>query len=103
MSFNPNQDHSISLAAAAAMTKDYRDANPGARLGGFFGKDALQAIIDQTDCVGITYYFALDDNNELTLVLVGAKADENDMINGELADNSLPNPPNGSSPNVLNS
>ncbi|MFT7592368.1 MAG: hypothetical protein ACI9UJ_002300, partial [bacterium] len=68
MSFNPNQDHSISLAAAAAMTKDYRDANPGARLGDFFGKDALQAIIDQADCVGITYYFALDDNNELTLV-----------------------------------
>lgn len=103
MSFNPNQDHSISLAAAAAMTKDYRDANPGARLGGFFGKDALQAILDQPDCVGIRYYFAQDSTDKLTLVLVGAKANQDDMVNGELAEYALPDPPYNSSPNSLNS
>ncbi|MCO4819657.1 MAG: hypothetical protein KC517_08530 [Bacteroidetes bacterium] len=103
MSFNPNQDHSISLAAAAAMTKDYRDANPGALIGGFFGKDALQAILDQVECVGIRYYYALDSNDNPTLVLVGAKANEDDLVNGELADIALPDPPNSSSPNALNS
>ena len=102
MSFSPNQDHSISLAAAAAMTKDYRDANPGALLGGFFGKDALQAILDQPECVGIRYYYALDGSAP-TLVLVGAIADENDIVNGLLADVALPNPPNSSSANPLNS
>ena len=103
MSFNPNQDHSISLAAAAAMTKDYRDNNPGALVGGFFGKDALQAILDQPECVGIRYYYALDSNDDPTLVLVGAKANEDDIVNGELADAALPDPPNSSSPNALNS
>jgi len=102
MSFNPNQDHSISLAAAAAMTKEYRDANPGALLGGFFGKDAIQAILDQPDCVGIRYYYALDSGAP-TLVLVGAKANQDDMVNGELADSALPDPPNSSTPNALNS
>jgi hypothetical protein len=102
MSFSSDQDHSISLAAAAAMTKDYRDANPGALLGGFFGKDALQAILNQPECVGIRHYYALD-NGAPTLVLVGAKANQDDMINGELADSALPNPPFGSYPNVLNS
>ncbi len=103
MSFNPNQNHSISLAAAAAMTKDYRDNNPGALVGGFFGKDALQAILDQPECVGIRYYYALDSNDDPTLVLVGAKANEDDIVNGELADAALPDPPNSSSPNALNS
>ncbi|MFT5724664.1 MAG: hypothetical protein ACI9JN_001783 [Bacteroidia bacterium] len=102
MSFNPNQNHSITLVIAAAMTKDYRDSNPGATLGGFFGKDALQAILNQPNCVGISYYYALDGAAP-TLVLVGAKAEEDDMINGLLADHGLPNPPNGSQPNVLNS
>ncbi len=103
MSFNPNQDHSITLTAAAAMTKAYRDANPGARLGGFFGKDALIAILNQADCVGIKFYFAEDDNGDPSLVLVGAKANQDDMVTGLLADKLVPDPPGSSNPNSLNS
>lgn len=102
MSFNPNQDHSISLAEAAVLTKAYRDANPGAKIGGFFGKAAIEAILNQTDCVGLKYYFAIE-NGEPTLVLCGAKADQDDLYQGLLAENDVTDPPNSSTPNPLNS
>lgn len=102
MSFNPNQDHSITLPDAAELTKAYRDNNPGAILGGFFGKDAIQAILDQPDCVGIKFYYA-EQNGNPTLVLCGAKADQNDQYNGLLAEHVLDHPPYNAAPNPLNS
>ena len=102
MSFTGQEDHSISLADAAEMTKKYRDNNPGKRLGGFFGRDAVQAILDQEDCVGIRFYNAEDDKGKSTIVLVGAEANQNDMQNGLLAESPLPNPPFSSQNNPLN-
>lgn len=102
MSFNPNQDHSITLPDAAELTKAYRDNNPGAILGGFFGKDAIQAILDQPDCVGLKYYFA-EQGGQPTLVLCGAKANQDDLYLGSLAEDSLGDPPYTASPNPLNS
>ena len=57
MSFNPNENHSITLAAASVMTKAYRDADINSKIGGFFGKDAIQAILNQPTCVGLKFYF----------------------------------------------
>lgn len=102
MSFNPNENHSITLAAASVMTKAYRDADINSKIGGFFGKDAIQAILNQPTCVGLKFYFALDKGN-LTLVLCGAKTDENDLFEGILAEDSLPDPPYHSTNNPLNS
>lgn len=102
MSFNPNENHSITLAAASVMTKSYRDANINSKIGGFFGKDAILAILNQPTCAGLKFYFALDNGN-LTLVLCGAKTDENDLFEGVLAEDSLPDPPYHSTNNPLNS
>jgi hypothetical protein len=102
MAFNPNENHSITLAAASVMTKAYRDANINPLIGGFFGKDAIQAILDQADCVGLKFYFALKNGN-LTLVLCGAKANQDDLYQGLLADECNPVPPCNSSNNPLNS
>jgi hypothetical protein len=103
MSFTGNEDHSITLAAATTMTEDFRDANPGAILGGFFGKTAIEAILNQTDCVGIRYYNALHANGDPTIVLVGVKANQDDLYNGVLAEFAKPMPPFSSSNNPLNS
>jgi hypothetical protein len=103
MSFTGNEDHSITLAAASVMTKDFRDANPGAILGGFFGKAAIQAILDQTDCVGIRCYHASHLNGDPTIVLVGVKANMDDIYLGDLAQRWKPVPPYGGANNVLNS
>jgi hypothetical protein len=102
MAFNPNENHSITLAAASVLTKAYRDANINSKIGGFFGKDAIQAIIDQNDCVGLKFYFALENGN-LTLVLCGAKADESDLFQGILAEDCKEDPPHHSTNNPLNS
>ena len=103
MSFTGNEDHSISLANAADMTESYRDNNLGKPLGGFFGKTAIQDILDQTDCVGIRYYNAENSNGDQTIVLVGVKANQDDLESGDLADYGLPVPPFGGANNQLNS
>lgn len=102
MSFNPNQDHSITLPDAAELTKAYRDNNPGAILGGFFGKDAIQAILDQPDCVGLKIYFG-EDSTGPKLVICGAESNQNDQYTLSLAQGWLRTPPYNAAPNPLNS
>lgn len=67
---------------AAQMTADYRSMHQGQTKAVFFGKDLLQEMLEQEDCMGIRVYFAMDQNGDLTQVLVGAMADETDMTNG---------------------
>src|SRR5258706_9318650 len=104
MDFTGHEDHSIPLSDAAELTSRYRSQmRVGDLKGGFFGKDAIQAILDQTSCVGIRFYYGLDRDNKQMLVLVGTKADNNDLVNGELAEFSLPCPDFCGEPNELNS
>ncbi len=102
MSFDPNHNHSITLTEAGNMTEAFRVSNPTEKIGGFFGKKAIQDILDQTDCVGLKFYFARN-NGDLTLVVCGAKANQDDLYNGELAEFSYVDPPYSSSSNPLNS
>jgi hypothetical protein len=104
MTFTGQENHQISLNDAAALTSRYR-AQMGTRIlkGGFFGKDAIQAILNQADCVGIRYYYGLDANNIQVLVLVGTNAKGDDLVNGELAEMSIPCPDWCGGPNALNS
>lgn len=104
MAFTGNEDHNIPLATAAEWTKNYRDVNPsGVTLGHFFGKEAITAILAQSNCVGIRMYYALDENGAKQLILVGVTADENDMFNGLLAERSFKCPPICGINNPLNS
>ena len=89
MPFTGQENHTISLQDAAVLTKRYRDANINAAKGGFFGEDAIKDILNQPGCVGIRYYFALDVANVLKVVLVGTDANENDLVNGEIAEFSV--------------
>lgn len=89
----PDENHSITLEEAKALTKRYRDSSSfGGRNGGFFGADTLRRMLDQTDCVGIRYYYGLDADNAQLLVLVGATEDGEDLYNQELAEVSVPCP-----------
>lgn len=93
MSFTGNEDHRISLQEATRMTKDYQKANPNSMKAHFFGKKAIQDILNQDNCVGIRIYYAQDANGKQHLVVVGADADENDLYNGLLAERSVGCPP----------
>jgi hypothetical protein len=104
MSFTGNEDHSISLATASAWTKKFRNSsNEGDTIAHFYGKEAIQAILDQANCVGIRIYYAIDDNGNKQLVLVGANAAENDLYEGLLAERGTPCPTKCSATNPLNS
>ncbi len=94
MAFTGRENHSITLEEARKLTANYRNrAGKDAVLAGFFGKETIQKIIDQDGCVGIRYYYALTDEGKPALVLVGVDANENDIIDGVIAEVSLPCPP----------
>jgi len=101
MAYTGREGKAISLEVGADLTSNYRNNNPGAQLGHFFGKDILNDILDQEGCMGIRMYYAEDDDGNKQLVIVGADGSENDMLD-LIADFSSPCPPCGSS-NDLNS
>ena len=91
--YDPNQDHRITLDEAKEMTARYRDSSTfGGRNCGFFGSTALQAILNQTDAVGLRIYYGLDANDNQVLILVGITEAGNDLYDGELAEVSVPCP-----------
>jgi hypothetical protein len=105
MSFTGSEDHSISLEDAAALTKNYRNASEsGAIIAEFFGKEALEGILAQERCVGIRCYYGKKDDGSPALVLVGADANENDLLDEDkIVQAGDPCPPFCASSNKLNS
>jgi hypothetical protein len=90
MPFNGNESAQITLAQGIAWTAAYRTEYPNEPRAHFFGKNKLLELLSQQDCVGIRAYYALDDNGNKQLILVGASADEEDQFNGILLDRSVP-------------
>jgi len=104
MSFNGNEGDFITLREGSEMTKRYRDTTqPGEVIGVFMGKEKIKAILDQSECKGIRFYFAKNERNQNTIVLVGADSSENDLDNGLIADNGCFCPTFCSIANSLNS
>ncbi len=94
MSFIGNEDHSITLDEAGNLTRNYRNkTGEGAIKAEFFGKEVLQNILTQENCVGIRVYYGQKDNGTPVLVLIGADANGNDLTQGIIAERGLPCPP----------
>ncbi len=102
MAFDGTEGGLISLAEGSAMTAAYRAANPGARIAHFFGMDILNELLAQEGCMGIRMYYGLNEDGDNELVIVGADANENDMLE-KIADLSSPCPNLCGNPNKLNS
>lgn len=104
MAFTGNEDHEISLSEASQLTTNYRNAvSEGSIKGGFFGKSAIQEILDQEKCVGIRIYYAHEEDGTPTFVVVGVEANEDDLIGGKIAEMPIACPPRCGSDNELNS
>ncbi len=103
MAFDGTEGGAISLSSASAMTAEYRLRNPNSTLAHFFGKDIIEHVLEQNGCMGIRMYYGLDpDTGNKELILVGADADENDMLD-VVADLSRPCPNVCGATNALNS
>jgi hypothetical protein len=85
------------------MTANYRSENPNSTKGHFFGKEKLQEILDQKDIVGVRIYYGIDEEGKKQLIIVGATADENDLVTGKILDRSCPCPTICGMNNPLNS
>lgn len=103
MSLTGNENHDFPLQTASQWTKNYRNASTaGAAIAHYFGKAAIQAILNQEECVGIRIYYALDDSGAKQLIAVGVKANQDDLYNGLIAERTYPCPTMCSSANPLN-
>jgi hypothetical protein len=94
MPFPPQRDHTIPRAAAAALTRRFREsAGPGAQLATMFPRDVYERILAQPGCAGVRAYEARGEKGERQTVLVGVDGDGNDMMEGVLAEFAFPCPP----------
>ena len=96
---NPQGNHLITVATAAAMTARSRSQNPNAIRGWLFDRRALDALLEQPGCAGIRIYRALKDDGREQLVLVGTDDMANDILpatvdgKGVVAELGWPCPP----------
>jgi hypothetical protein len=95
MNFTGQEDHSISLNDAANFTSNYRNSVITAPYiyGAYFGKSAIQAILNQTGCVGIRIYNAKKTDGSLNYVIVGVNSNGDDMEDNDLAEHGIGCPP----------
>jgi hypothetical protein len=104
MSFNGNEGDFISLREGSEMTKRYRDTiQPGEVIAVFMGKEKIKQMLNQNHSEGLRFYFAKNDSGELTLVVVSADSDQNDLTDGLIADGLFPCPGGCGNSNDLNS
>lgn len=104
MSFNGTEGSFVTLREASGWTANYRATiSSGEIIAHFVGSEKVKAILDQEDCVGIRIYYGIDDDGKKNLILVGASADENDMVDGVIVEKLAGCPPRCSELNSLNS
>lgn len=105
--------HDIPLSTASTKTQNFQTVYPTLAKGGAFPKDEVIQILSQAGCVGLRYYFALDNTtapNALHVVLCGIDANGDMLtitVNGVTTDAKLKDaaiicPPNCATGNSLN-
>jgi hypothetical protein len=83
---------------AKAWTANYRETYPVEIEAHFFGREIINQILSEEGCVGIRIYYALDENGNRQLLLVGVNANGDNLLpsvtNNEniIADMSYPCP-----------
>ena len=94
--FNPELvSEFISLDDAKSMTHRYQDSIPdSATISCEVDKAQLIAMLNQEDCQGLRIYFALNEEERLTTVLVGSDNSGSDMVTGLIVNRLKPCPSN---------
>ena len=96
INFNPELvSEFISLDEAKSMTHRYQDSIPdSATISCEVDKAQLIAMLNQEDCQGLRIYFALNEEERLTTVLVGSDNSGSDMVTGLIVNRLKPCPSN---------
>ncbi len=70
----------IGLSEGRKMVSDFKKANPDATQGYYIGRNIIEQILEQPDCVGINFRKCLTENNEEQLVYTGVNSKGRDII-----------------------
>jgi len=104
----------IDIDLAASWTKNYRHKHPKETISQFFGKEILEKILSQENCLGIRFYYAFDKplngwqrftvsvanfitkvvgnvDGEKHLIIVGSMSDGSDQLNAKHAETAAAN------------
>lgn len=76
------------------MTTRYRNAELNGNSAVFIGRSLLETLLAQEGAKGIRFYFGLNEQKQLTLVLAAANAEGADMTN-KVGNRGSLCPPNG--------
>src|ERR1700744_2839294 len=101
------EGEAFDLDRSSQWTKNYRDRHPGETVSHFFGKEIIEKILAQENCLGLRLYYAHSNpingwqrfiisvsnfvlkvlgniESEKHIIIVGAKSDGSDMLNTPL-------------------
>jgi len=104
---SPDVGKPISKETANKWIKNHSEKHPdkGSIRARFFGSDIINQLLTQDKCVGMRIYYAINDEGEKQLLLVGAREDgtniwpdddidkEGAQTSGLIVDASSPCPP----------
>ena len=109
MNFKGNESGPVSRKTAKEWINNYYESESAKETGKtvikahFFGKEKIQKLLDEKDCVGIRIYYGLDDKGDQILLLVGANGEMEDILPADMTseaedgpmilDDSFPCPP----------
>jgi len=89
--FTGFEDHTIALAEAGELTRNYRkSAGAGAVKGRYFSRTAIEQLLMQEDTVGVRYYYGIDAEGHPQMVMVGVDAFGQDLTEGFVFGHALP-------------
>jgi hypothetical protein len=102
--FTGEEQHEITLEEGSEYTRNYRrTAGRDAVLGGYFGREIIEKILNQKNCVGIRIYYGRQSDGKATLVLTGGETNNADLYQGILGQEYPGAPSLSAIPNALNS
>jgi hypothetical protein len=80
--FDSSVGDPIDLTLAKKWTANYKNTieKPDQRVSHYFGFEIIQEILSQESCIGIRMYYALDDNGDRQLLLVGVDSTGEDIL-----------------------
>jgi hypothetical protein len=70
----------ISHELAHEFIKAYQDTHPGENRGYHLGRNIIDSILAQPGCVGMRFYYGLNEDGIKTLVYVGVDAEGKDLV-----------------------
>lgn len=87
--FDGSEGGAISLETFQKWSGNYIQENQDGTQAHFFGREIINQILAEEGCVGIRMYYALDDDGNRQILLVGVDSEGNDLLpsaGGRIAD-----------------